>query len=526
MLKAFTLENFKGVRETVKVEFRPLTLLFGPNSAGKSTILHGLHYANEIFQRQNFDPGRTLWGGDVVHLGGFETLVHGYDLTTPVRMSFELELASVAPAHLDLLDDLVNVGTPAHARVEFEVRWSPEAERPVLVRLDVDYDGVNLARIIANSDGRRVWLGDFDVEHPIFTGEEDGPMLAEAFGEMLAQFQSRDPLTPGFFELPLGGMDSALPDLDRALELPESALELSDTVLASDKIGRVLDTLILLPLVALREELDQFTYIGPLRSTPPRNYTPARVVSSHRWASGLGAWDVLFHSGDGLVDEVRAWMSDTDRLNTGYSLERERTVEIPEWARNTLAEVLTELVRDPEVALERVFRGPTQRDVVSQVLDASPARTSVVLRDLKHDIVVQPQDVGVGIAQLIPVVVGALYEETGVLAVEQPEIHVHPALQVRLGDLFISQTKQGKQFMIETHSEQLLLRLLRRIRETFEDELEDEALHFEPSDIGVFFITMGENGGTQITQLPVDETGDIRGQWPKGFFDERAEELF
>ena len=111
------------------------------------------------------------------------------------------------------------------------------------------------------------------------------------------------------------------------------------------------------------------------------------------------------------------------------------------------------------------------------------------------------------------------------LAVEQPEIHVHPALQVRLGDLFISQTKQGKQFLIETHSEQLLLRLLRRIRETFEGELDDQELHFEPDGLGVYFTTMSEHGGTQILKLPVDETGDIK-EWPEGFFDERAEELF
>jgi AAA15 family ATPase/GTPase len=38
ILKALTLENFKGIREPVRIEFAPLTLLFGPNNAGKSTI--------------------------------------------------------------------------------------------------------------------------------------------------------------------------------------------------------------------------------------------------------------------------------------------------------------------------------------------------------------------------------------------------------------------------------------------------------------------------------------------------------
>lgn len=519
MLKAFTLENFKGVRKPVRVEFRPLTLLFGPNSAGKSTILHGLHYANEIFQRRNFDPGRTLWGGDVVHLGGFETLVHGYELTTPVRMSFELELTHVVPAHLDLLEDLVDMHTPTRARVGLEVQWSSELDRPVLVQLDVDYDEVNLARIISNSDGRRVWLGDFDIKHPIFAGEGDGEAIAWQLGDALRNFRSTNVLTPGFLDLPLVGMDNALPALDRVIEFPEGSLE-------EGLLRSILNTLILLPLVALREELERVTYIGPLRSTPPRNYTPARIVSANRWASGLAAWDVLFHGEDALIGEVQSWMSDEERLNTGYTLERERFAEIPAWCRDVLINVLRELAQDPELALDAVSKNPNRQESIRKILESSPARTSVVLRDLRHNISVQPQDVGVGIAQLIPVVVAALHNNTGILAVEQPEIHVHPALQVRLGDLFISQTKNGKQFVIETHSEQLLLRFLRRIRETFEDDLENEALRFEPSDIGVFFITMGEDGGTRITQLPVDETGDIRGQWPKGFFDERAEELF
>jgi hypothetical protein len=519
MLKSFTLENFKGVREPIQIEFRPLTLLFGPNSAGKSTILHGLHYANEIFQRRNFDPGRTLWGGDAVHLGGFETLVHGYDLTTPVKMSFELELAHVIPPHLEFLEDLVDMHTPTQARVDIEVRWSPEINRPVLVQLSIGYDGKKLAQIVASSNGRRVWLGNFDVKHPLFSSEDDGEKIAWQLGDALRGFGSTSVLAPSFFELPLVGLDSALPELDHVLEFSEDVLE-------DESLKSILNTLILLPLVALRRELERVTYIGPLRSTPPRNYTPARIVSANRWANGLAAWDVLSHGEDALINEVRSWMSDKDRLNTGYALERERFAKIPAWSRDVLVNLLRDLNQDPELALDALSKDPTRQESMRKILEASPARTSVILRDLRNNISVQPQDVGVGIAQLIPVVVAALHPETNILAVEQPEIHVHPALQVRLGDLFISQTKKGKQFLIETHSEQLLLRLLRRIRETFEDKLEDETLHFEPSDIGVYFITMGENGGTKITQLPVDETGDIRGQWPEGFFDERAEELF
>ena len=63
---------------------KPLTLLFGPNSGGKSTILHALHYAREIFERLNSNADRTISGGDFVDLGGFANLVHDHDLEKTV----------------------------------------------------------------------------------------------------------------------------------------------------------------------------------------------------------------------------------------------------------------------------------------------------------------------------------------------------------------------------------------------------------------------------------------------------------
>jgi AAA15 family ATPase/GTPase len=91
-ITAITIENFKGIREPVRVELKPITLLFGPNSAGKSTIIQALHYAREIFERQNLNPDRTLLGGGAIDLGGFESLVHKHDTNLPIKIGFELDL--------------------------------------------------------------------------------------------------------------------------------------------------------------------------------------------------------------------------------------------------------------------------------------------------------------------------------------------------------------------------------------------------------------------------------------------------
>ena len=75
MITGISVENFKGIRERVEIELRPITLLFGPNSAGKSTILHALHYAREVFERRNYDADHTIAGGEFVDLGGFRNVL-------------------------------------------------------------------------------------------------------------------------------------------------------------------------------------------------------------------------------------------------------------------------------------------------------------------------------------------------------------------------------------------------------------------------------------------------------------------
>lgn len=145
---------------------------------------------------------------------------------------------------------------------------------------------------------------------------------------------------------------------------------------------------------------------------------------------------------------------------------------------------------------------------------------------------VSPSDVGVGISQMVPVVVACLMEPKGLVAIEQPELHIHPAIQVGLGDLFIEAT-QGPQpafgsertMLIETHSEHLMLRLLRRVRENNDNELPPGVEGLSPSDLSVIYVDNGFQG-TRFNRLRVSDDGDFLDRWPRGFFDERAEELF
>src|ERR1039457_2516191 len=93
MLNKIFLKNFKGIGDPgIEIELKPITLLFGPNSGGKSTILHSILYAKEIFTRINYNPISSYYGGSNSDLGGFYNLINKHDLSKEIELGFELNL--------------------------------------------------------------------------------------------------------------------------------------------------------------------------------------------------------------------------------------------------------------------------------------------------------------------------------------------------------------------------------------------------------------------------------------------------
>ncbi len=92
MLDRIHIENFKGIKKKIVIELRPVTLLFGPNSAGKSSIIKALLYAKEIFLNNNIDPDGELNSKYGANLGSFKELIHKHDLRRTIKLGFDLDL--------------------------------------------------------------------------------------------------------------------------------------------------------------------------------------------------------------------------------------------------------------------------------------------------------------------------------------------------------------------------------------------------------------------------------------------------
>lgn len=541
LIKSLSLKNFKGFSEEVRIELRPITLLFGANSAGKSSVLQALQYLREILERQNVNADRTLQGGDAVDLGGFLNLVNGRDPQKQIEIAVEMELGAtsipdlVPDAFEDwqtqdqdvwwMYDTLQKIRRAVKTvAVRLIIGWSEQRAQPVVLGYEVSANGVWCHKIVASSDGRDVQM-QINRLNPIFfvdsQDEEDLSLLDDFLGSGDLGESSDDvvrqeydipvakySILPALFvavreagmERPgdglrswLAGFRGALPRLDQMLFIPAPGAKGAENVYIVREFTAFLSWLTVGPALLLREQLGQMRYIGPLRRIPPRGLEVSLTKSDSAWSDGMAAWETLVTGSQDLVERVSDWMQSPAKLGTGYAVTRKAFQEF-----------------DPNQPVPQPI-GPIRKR--AQLVDGA-------------GLTLQPQDVGVGISQVLPVVVAAQDGSASVVCIEQPELHIHPAVQVGLGDLFIDgAVNQGLSFLIETHSEHLVMRLQRRMREQAAGELPEGATQIEPEDISFIYLDRSDQGTVTACQIGLTADGKFDSPWPRGFFSERAAEV-
>jgi predicted ATPase len=120
---------------------------------------------------------------------------------------------------------------------------------------------------------------------------------------------------------------------------------------------------------------------------------------------------------------------------------------------------------------------------------------------------------GRGLSQVLPIVAQTLLVRPGgCLLIEQPETQLHPRAQADLADLFVENVARGRQFIIETHSEHILLRIRRRVAEHT----------LSPDKVSILFVEK-RDGVSHARRLTLNAHGHFA-DWPDGFFDEAHQE--
>jgi hypothetical protein len=140
------------------------------------------------------------------------------------------------------------------------------------------------------------------------------------------------------------------------------------------------------------------------------------------------------------------------------------------------------------------------------------------LQILKNGHELSFRDIGFGWSQVIPVLVELAQQKYSAIFVEQPELHLHPNNQSELMDVILENLPQKKNsvspIFLELHSEQMVLRLLRRIREG--GKKKTGGIH--PDDFSVIHVSKGDDGSV-IQKLELSNAGTMVDPWPGGFFE-------
>lgn len=449
MFTHLAASNFKSWRTLPDVRLAPITGLFGSNSSGKTSILQLFLMLKQT--SESIDRSQALeFGND----------------KTPTQLG---SLTDVLYGH-----DLSN-------SLQIGVSWRPAAPlRPTdpttldTVLFEADEVTLNTRFVVDRNkktpivDELSYSAGDMTVS----LKKSDGKAKSRPVEyNMSAQLRGTEHLIrrPGRpWPLPAPLKYYAFPN--EAVAYYQNSGFLSDLELEVDK-----------------QFGSRTFYLGPLREHPARQY---------RW-QGSRPTDVGSR-GENTVEALLA-SRDGGRLNTrGYDSRgrAKRRITVEEHVAAWLQEL--SLVHEFEV----------------QQLSQDADIYRVFVRRTKDSPQVLLTDVGFGVSQVLPVLTLLAYVPEGsTVLLEQPEIHLHPAVQTALADVLIEvATVRRVQVILESHSEHMLRRIQLRIAEE----------HLTSDSVALYFCELHE-GASRLRELSVNEFGEIQ-EWPRDFFGNPTQE--
>lgn len=569
MIHTWQVSNFKSIGKPVNLEMGALTILAGANSAGKSTLIQSMLVAAQTLASRN-QGVPLLINGDLTSMGTAEDVWHAGDESRTMQMQFELRDGDATAAATEgARDRRLKVGAAwvLHNssgqldRPRVDLLWS---------HVESTLDGfLAVLRFQRAVDPRETRRSGASVRSDHFVVREVSGSVAQEWDKFLyvqpwARYR-KGPLPLRECRIAAGHF------LPRRVLVAVEASD-RDRSLLMERYLEVLRGQERITFEAQRERIpppvkaaiDDYLRRSRSPSSLYGEYFPdyVRFVQSlsrgqkldlyqqmahytERWISkgakdGLpAAWDTEEPLPDTIrraVDEIRSFF--TTRLHYVSAIRAAPRVLWDVAATNNvsamgvhgegIARALHERWKqpvrywDPAEAAERerplgqaLERWLSYLNLIDAMQTQDLGKLGYQI-GLKDQTVARPLDltsVGLGVSQVLPVLVaGLLMEPATTLLIEQPEVHLHPSAQSRLGDFFIGLARSGRQVIVETHSDHLTNRVMRRIAES--DPQSDSLL----SLVRVHFAE--RHGGETVFRKVVPNRYGIIETWPEGFFDE------
>jgi hypothetical protein len=517
MLESFGVKNYRSFLEEANVELRPITLLMGKNSSGKSSLTRLIPLLQQSLDRRTASP--ILWNSDVIDFGDITNVITHDAEEEFVSISFNTSGAfyrthyyNYIPGYYDIdnvpaLDDVKFTArlsandhrTKYHSSVieaggnKAEIYWSEGAISRLIVNGRPVKDYIEQLSPVAQttnlfpSIAYRTSVGERKLISESFVGYDDRPIykgLVDAFEYFVNKktaSQKRSRLARMLFYVPKAKMSQYLGTIENIVQSKLSHYDKLDHLSEALFIHSI-PSLIAYVDSQVSPVLEGAAYLGPARASGARFYRYQELSVDRIDSRGENLAMYLSSLSLAELDGFNEIMSNA----SGYTV--------------------------------NIFQ--------------SPGHTSIELGRSGEKNFENLADVGFGFSQFLPIVaqihaasirrtpgqINPRFRTRGnpgfLMAIEQPELHLHPAFQSSLGDLFSSAIRHpdgrlnGRRFLIETHSETLVSRLSELIVRG----------RLSSKDVVIYFVEKDEvSKNSSIRVGGFSEDGAVS-NWPIGFF--------
>ncbi len=271
----------------------------------------------------------------------------------------------------------------------------------------------------------------------------------------------------------------------------------------------------LIPQEARRQSLEKIEewlagliYLSTERIGPRETYLADSGFSSSS-SSGIG--DMLREThpiGAGFPNKVQ--LGSGGQLTPWFLIQHGEQQVHP----SLCLEATTTLARQVEARLADFFPGAGLELKMSEGTDVVTLRIRTSLGGRFY----RPHNVGYGLTNILPVLAACLAASPGLpVIIENPEAHLHPAAQAKMGQFAAQVAATGVQVILESHSDHVLNGIRRAVKEHVLPP-ESVAIHY--------FQRSGQESEpeSQVVSPVLNEAGVID-HWPKGFFDQFDRDL-
>lgn len=452
------LENFKKYEKKVINLDPAITLLVGPNSSGKSSIIKAILGIKQSLSQSN--EGEVFAGlGEYVDLGTYADYVYNHDKSKSISVGLKFgNYNDYAPKTFMLrqLHDLISLKT-FMLKFTFDYDYSTDQARikTIIVELASDrYSGeyCRIERKQTRSTYRfslnntfLTMLDKFDTEHDIF----DRPT------ELLDRYV--DLIHISKFKFTEGSKKAVNHEMRYARYIFENLTEIASNILTKETF-----------------------YLGPLRKSPSRSY----VRTAHNVAVGP--------TGEHTPSVLANLQKKKQKATTGKSVYTGNLELLNKW-------------------LNEIFPGnKLNACTIEELVKLKVTSENISGLTLSDNI----SDVGFGMSQVVPVLVQAAVMAPGnTLVIEQPELHLHPMAQHALARIIADAAKTGRRFIIETHSEHFI----RGLQVAISENAIEASMGIPNTALNTIYIY---GVPIKLKYLEIDNSGSYREEWPSGFFDE------